>query len=59
MWEPDDDPNDPNHRDFDLSEAGIEYYVPDAKPWFLRRWFVLLVCGLVLLALILPLFSLV
>jgi hypothetical protein len=51
------DPNDPSHRDFDLSEAGgpvYHYDVPE-KAWFLRRWFLLLVAVLVVLGLVLPL----
>jgi hypothetical protein len=56
MWEQDDDdPNNPGNRDFDLSEAGIDYYRPDGKPWYLRR-FVFLLVGIVLLtAMLLPL----
>ncbi len=49
MWDTDDDdPNDPNSPDFDLSDAGIDYYRPAGKPWFLRRW-VFLVVGVMLL----------
>ncbi len=53
----DDDPNDPSHPDHDLSERGETYPGEDApfKPWFLRRW-LLLVAGLVVVAaLLLPL----
>ena len=58
MWEPDDNFSDPNDPDFDLSEAGIGYYLPDHKPWFLRRWFGLLVCLILVLVILLPLASL-
>ncbi len=51
----DDDPNDPLHRDFDLSEsAGWGYHRPTTKPWFLRRWALLVVAGLVILGLVIP-----
>ncbi|HXH22502.1 MAG TPA: hypothetical protein VNN10_10755 [Dehalococcoidia bacterium] len=55
--EDDDDPNDPWHRDFDLSEAGgpAYHYEVSPKPWYLRRWFLLLVAVLVVASLVLPL----
>jgi hypothetical protein len=43
--EDDDDPNDPRHRDHDLSESAtydFDRWVDD-KPWYLRRWTLLLV----------------
>lgn len=50
-----DDPNDPLHRDFDLSEsAGWGSRHPAPKPWFLRRWALLIVAALVILALVIP-----
>lgn len=49
-----DDPNDPSHRDFDLSEAGgpAYHYEIRAKPWYLRRWFLLAVAALLIIALV-------
>ncbi len=54
MAEHDDDPNDPSHRDFDLSEAGgpLYHYEVPTKPWYLRRWFLLAVAGLLIIALV-------
>jgi hypothetical protein len=53
----DDDPNDPRHRDFDLSEAaGWDFDSSRvAKPWFLRRWVLLLVAALIIAALVISL----
>jgi hypothetical protein len=54
-YDEDDDPNNPSHRDYDLSEAGIgshEEY--DSKPFFLRRGVLIVVSVLVLLGLLLP-----
>ncbi|HEY7271011.1 MAG TPA: hypothetical protein VH951_14395 [Dehalococcoidia bacterium] len=54
--EVEDDPNDPRHPDFDLSEAaGWRAYVAPAKPWFLRRWALLVVAVLIIIALVVPL----
>jgi hypothetical protein len=52
----DDDPNDPSHRDYDLStSAPYDYDRPaDEKPWFLRRGVMLLVGLLLVLSLMLP-----
>jgi hypothetical protein len=55
-----DDPNDPAHPDFDLSEAaasetGWSYEERTAKPWFIRRWALLIVAILVIVALVVPL----
>ena len=56
--EEDDDPTDPSHRDYDLStSAPYDFDGPaDAKPWFLRRGFVLLIGVLLIVAIVLPLF---
>ena len=56
--EEDDDPTDPSHRDYDLStSAPYDFDGPaDAKPWFLRRGFVLLIGVLLIIAIVLPLF---
>ncbi|HEU0072799.1 MAG TPA: hypothetical protein VFS30_02215 [Dehalococcoidia bacterium] len=51
----DDDPNDPSHRDYDLSNsAPYDFDEPYEKPWFLRRWLLLLVSLIVLAGLLLP-----
>jgi hypothetical protein len=53
--EDEDDPNDPRHRDFDLSEAGIGVHRDyDKKPFFLRRGVLLVVAVLVIVGLLLP-----
>jgi hypothetical protein len=50
-----DDPNDPSHPDYDLSDsAPYDFDEPYEKPWFLRRWLLLVVSLLVLIALLLP-----
>jgi hypothetical protein len=57
MPDHDDDPNDPRHPDFDLSESGFWHeYDPHPKPWFLRRWMLLLIAVLVIVAMIAPVF---
>jgi hypothetical protein len=49
-----DDPNDPSHPDFDLSEsAPYDFDEPYEKPWFLRRWMLLLVSIVVVFSLLL------
>jgi hypothetical protein len=50
-----DDPNDPAHPDWDLSESA-PYFVdePLAKPWFTRRWVLLIVGAVVISSLLLP-----
>ena len=55
----DDDPTNPSHRDFDLSTSAPYDFDPpaDVKPWFLRRWFVLLIGALLIIAIVLPLFA--
>jgi hypothetical protein len=49
-----DDPTDPAHPDFDLSEAAPYSTYEPRKPWFLRRWVLIVVSSLVVLALVLP-----
>ena len=53
----DDDPNDPRHRDHDLStSADYEFDSwANEKPWFLRRWALFLVSGILILSLVLGL----
>ena len=48
------DLSDPRHPDHDLSEWAP--YTPpiDPKPWFIRRWALLIVGVLVIIGLILP-----
>ena len=54
-WDEDDDPNDPSHPDFDLSNsAPYDFDEPYEKPWFLRRWLLLTISLLVVFALLLP-----
>jgi len=53
----DDDPNDPKHRDHDLSTSAdydFDSWVDD-KPWFARRWAVLAVSGILIFSLVLGL----
>jgi hypothetical protein len=52
----DDDPNNPTHRDHDLSDsAPYDFDLPaDTKPWFLRRWLLLIVSVLLVLSLFIP-----
>jgi hypothetical protein len=50
-----DDPNNPRHPDFDLSEsAPYDFDEPYEKPWFLRRGVLLLVSALLIFSLLLP-----
>jgi hypothetical protein len=53
----DDDPNDPRHRDHDLSDSyDYDWERPaDQRPWFLQRWFVMTVSLLLVFSLLLPL----
>jgi hypothetical protein len=51
----DDDQNDPSHPDYDLSDsAPYDFDEPYEKPWFLRRWVLLLVSVIVVVSLLLP-----
>ena len=52
----DDDPNDPAHRDHDLSDsADYDWDGPaDTKPWYLQRWFMFTIGILLVFSLILP-----
>ena len=48
------DLSDPRHPDHDLSEWA-PYTTPiESKPWFIRRWVLLVVGVLVILGLVLP-----
>jgi hypothetical protein len=49
-----DDPTDPTHPDFDLSEAAPYSSQEHRKPWFLRRWALIVVSALVVVSLVLP-----
>jgi hypothetical protein len=49
-----DDPRDPAHPDFDLSEAAPYSSHEPRKPWFLRRWALIVVSALVVVSLVLP-----
>jgi hypothetical protein len=50
-----DDPNDPSHPDFDLSDSAPWHYVePQGKPWFLQRWVFLILAVVIIFSLILP-----
>ena len=53
----DDDPNNPEHRDHDLSTSADYDFDSwtDDKPWFLRRWAIMLVSGILILSLLLGL----
>jgi hypothetical protein len=52
---PEDDPTDPSHPDFDLSEAApYSPYEGAPRPWFTRRWFLMIVALLVVVGLFLP-----
>ena len=52
-----DDPNDPQHRDHDLSTSADYDFDSwaDDKPWFMRRWAVIVVSGMLILSLVLGL----
>ena len=52
-----DDPNNPEHRDHDLSTSADYDFDSwaDDKPWFLRRWAIMLVSGILILSLLLGL----
>ena len=55
MRDPEDDPNDPHHPDHDLSEAAphVEYREPP-KPWYMRRWLLLIIGFFMISGLLLP-----
>jgi hypothetical protein len=57
-WVEDDDPNDPNHPDYDLSHSGMHVYRESTKPWYLRRAVLLVIGILVIVGLLLPFASL-
>jgi hypothetical protein len=48
------DPNDPDHPDFDLSEAGYPGVEPERRPWLLPPALILLVTVLLVAALLAP-----
>jgi hypothetical protein len=52
----DDDPNDPAHRDYDLSTSAPYEYDSweDNKPWYLQRWLLLVVAIVIVFSLVLP-----
>lgn len=53
----DDDPNDPSHPDFDLSEVGRpvhHYETGPEKPWFLRRVFLQAVAAVLIASMTIP-----
>jgi hypothetical protein len=52
----DDDPTDPSHRDHDLSDASpaMSWAPEPDKPWFIRRWMLLVIGLLVCFGLLLP-----
>lgn len=51
----DDDPNDPSHPDHDLSESMPYSMARDSsKPWYTRRWFLLIIAIIVSVGLMLP-----
>jgi hypothetical protein len=53
--EEDDDLSDPNHPDHDLSEwSPYSPGVDDTKPWFVRRWVMIVIGILVIIGLIIP-----
>ena len=52
----DDDPNNPRHRDHDLSDsADYDWDRPaHTKPWYLQRWFLLTIGVLLVFSLLVP-----
>jgi hypothetical protein len=53
--EDEDDPNNPAHPDHDLSESmPYSAYEPPPKPWYIRRWVLLIVAVFTIAALMLP-----
>ena len=52
------DPNDPTHPDYDLSLAhGYANWEPTPKPLLARRGVVLLLCIVIVVALLVPIFA--
>jgi hypothetical protein len=53
-----DDPNNPRHRDHDLSDSAMyDWDRPaDVKPWYLQRWFMMTIGILLVFSLLLPMF---
>jgi hypothetical protein len=50
-----DDPTDPSHPDWDLSvSAPYDFDVHPDKPWYMRRWLLLVIAFLVITSLLLP-----
>lgn len=50
-----DELSDERNPDYDLSEWGMRWdSEPDRKPWFLQRWFLLIVAFVVITSLMLP-----
>jgi len=51
----DDDPTDPRHPDYDLSES-VPYapYEPPSKPWFMRRLALIVTAIIVIAGLFIP-----
>jgi hypothetical protein len=55
MRDPNDDPNDPRHPDHDLSESmPYSSYEAPPKPWYTRRWLMLIVAIVMITGLLLP-----
>ena len=56
LLDDDDDPGDPSHRDHDLSTSANYDYDSweDEKPWYLRRWLLLIVAVVIVVSLLLP-----
>jgi hypothetical protein len=53
--EDDDDPNDPSHRDHDLSETAPDWWrEAPRRPLFARRWALLIVALIAVAGLVLP-----
>jgi hypothetical protein len=52
--EDEDDPNNPLNPDWDLSESAPHYWEPPPKPWFTRRWVLLIVAFFVIASLLIP-----
>ena len=48
------DPNDPDHPDYDLSEAGYSGVEPETSPWRPPRALILFVTALMLAAMLWP-----